>query len=73
MHVEPDGIQFKAPASDRLIHEGAMPVTIGVFITPGKVKAPSKDDDDWLYRSSKDHGLGDSYAKFLLDELLPDV
>jgi sugar lactone lactonase YvrE/enterochelin esterase-like enzyme len=74
VHVNQDGIQFKAPeVFDRLIHEGAMPVTIGVFVTPGKVKAPSKDALDRFNRSLEYDGLGDSYARFLLDELLPDV
>jgi gluconolactonase len=74
VHVNQDGVQFKAPeVFDRLIHEGAMPVTIGVFITPGKVKAPTKDALDRFNRSLEYDGLGDSYARFLLDELLPDV
>ena len=34
------GIQWKAPTvMDNLIHSGEMPVTIGVFITPGRVLA----------------------------------
>ncbi len=74
VHVNQDGVQFKAPeVFDRLIHEGAMPVTIGVFVTPGKVKAPGKDALDRFNRSLEYDGLGDSYARFLLDELLPDV
>src|SRR5262245_11940413 len=37
-----DGIQFNAPTVfDQLIHAKEMPVTIGVFVRPGVVKAPS--------------------------------
>src|SRR5262245_60621933 len=40
--VDQDGVQFNAPAvMDKLIDEKAMPVTIGIFITPGRVKAPT--------------------------------
>src|SRR3954452_11985166 len=42
LHVNQDGVQFDAPAVfDRLIHEKAMPVVIGVFVRPGVVKATS--------------------------------
>src|SRR5262249_34874209 len=71
--VDQDGLQFNAPAVfDKLIDEHAMPVTIGVFITPGRVKAPSADALDRFNRSYEYDGLGDNYARFLLEELLPD-
>ena len=50
-----------------------MPVTIGVFVTPGRVKAPSDQALDRFNRSYEYDGLGDNYARFLLDELLPEV
>ena len=44
VHVNQDGVQFKAPeVFDRLIHEKKLPVIIGVFIKPGVVKAESAD------------------------------
>jgi sugar lactone lactonase YvrE/enterochelin esterase-like enzyme len=74
VHVNQDGVQFKAPeVFDKLIHEGSMPVTIGVFIMHGRVKAPDDKALDRFNRSLEYDGLGDDYAKFLLDELLPDV
>src|SRR5450432_3134060 len=40
VYVNQDGIQWKAPTVfDNLIYRNEMPVTIGVFITPGKVMA----------------------------------
>jgi enterochelin esterase-like enzyme len=74
LHVNQDGIQFNAPAVfDQLIGAGEMPVTIGVFITPGRVKAASDQALDRFNRSYEYDGLGDGYARFVLDELLPEV
>lgn len=74
VYVNQDGIQFKAPTVfDQLIHKKEMPITIGIFVTPGRVKAPSDKALDRFNRSYEYDGLGDSYARFLLDELLPEV
>jgi enterochelin esterase-like enzyme len=74
VHVNQDGIQFDAPkVFDRLIHEKKMPVTIGVFVMHGRVKATRADALDRFNRSYEYDGLGPDYARFLLDELLPDV
>ncbi|MBY0522208.1 MAG: SMP-30/gluconolactonase/LRE family protein [Gemmataceae bacterium] len=74
VYVNQDGIQFNAPAVfDELIHKKEMPVTIGVFIMHGRAKAPSDKALDRFNRSYEYDGLGDNYARFLLDELLPDV
>ncbi len=74
LFVDQDGIQFGAPTVfDNLIARGEMPVTIGVFIPPGKVKAPNSEALDRFNRSLEYDGLGDAYARFLLTELLPDV
>ncbi|HVK12405.1 MAG TPA: SMP-30/gluconolactonase/LRE family protein [Gemmataceae bacterium] len=74
VYVNQDGVQYKAPeVFDRLIAEKAMPVTVGVFVMHGRVKAPSADALDRFNRSYEYDGLGDNYARFLLDELLPFV
>ena len=74
LYVGQDGGGFKEPAAfDRLIAAKEMPVTIGVFIGHGRVKAPHKDALDRYNRSYEYDGLGDAYARFLIDELLPDV
>jgi enterochelin esterase family protein len=52
---------------DNLIHKGEMPVTIGVFVNPGNVK----DEDS--NRDVEYVTLSDTYARFLLEEILPDV
>ncbi len=74
VYVNQDGVQYDAPAVfDRLIHAKKMPVTVGVFVTPGVVKAPNPAALDRFNRSFEYDGLGDAYARFLLDELLPAV
>jgi gluconolactonase len=74
LYVNQDGVQFNAPAVfDELIHKGEMPVTIGVFVMHGRVKATSGAALDRFNRSYEYDGLGDNYARFLLDELLPAV
>ncbi len=52
---------------DNLIHKGEMPVTIGIFINPGK-KEQAYDQRDIQYLP-----LDDTYARFLLEEILPEV
>ena len=74
VYVNQDGVQYKAPeVFDQLIASGEMPVTIGVFVTPGIVNATSDQALPRFNRSFEYDGLGDGYARFLLDELLPDV
>jgi gluconolactonase len=74
VYVNQDGIQWKAPVVfDNLIAKKKMPVTIGVFITPGRVLAQSTEAGDRFNRSFEYDGLGGNYARFLLDEVFPFV
>lgn len=75
VYVNQDGIQWKAPTVfDNLIDKKEMPITIGVFITPGKVLANAgANAQDRFNRSFEYDGLGDAYVRFLLTEILPDV
>jgi gluconolactonase len=75
LYVNQDGIQMKAPTVfDNLIYRNEMPVTIGVFIMPGRVAAlDSVVSLDRVNRSFEYDGLGDAYGRFILDEILPDV
>ena len=74
LHVNQDGIQFNLPSvMDKLIAAKEMPVTIGVFVMFGHVKSLDEKTQDRLNRSYEYDGLGDNYAKFLLDELLPHI
>jgi sugar lactone lactonase YvrE len=75
VYVNQDGIQWKAPTVfDNLIYNKEMPITIGVFVVPGRI--PTADTAtalDRFNRSLEYDGLGDAYARFILEELLPEV
>jgi len=74
VYVNQDGIQWKAPTVfDNLINNHEMPITIGVFITPGIVKGPNDNALPRYNRSFEYDGLGDNYVRFLLEEILPEV
>ncbi len=74
VYVGQDGVQYNAPVVfDNLIAKKEMPVTIGVFIMHGKVKATGDGALDRFNRSFEYDGLGDAYARFVLDEIFPDV
>ncbi|MDA1053200.1 MAG: alpha/beta hydrolase-fold protein [Planctomycetota bacterium] len=66
--------QFRVPVVfDNLIHRGEMPVTIGIFINPGVVPPSALDAAGRRNRSFEYDSLGDQYATFLLNEILPAV
>jgi gluconolactonase len=73
--VMQDGIRWEAPTVfDNLLNKKEIPVTIGVFVSPGVVKtADANLALDRFNRSFEYDGLGDNYARFLLEELLPEV
>ena len=60
-------------AFDQLIHSGEVPVTIGIFIDHGIVPAPHENAQARFNRSFEYDALGDRYARFLLEEILPEV
>lgn len=73
-YVKEDG-DFRVPVVfDNLIHQKAMPITIGLFINPGQhgeelPKDPFRADN----RSAEYDTLTDQYARMLLDELIPEM
>ena len=75
VYVNQDGVQWSAPTVfDNLIARGELPVIVGVFVRPGILKSPdAKTALDRFNRSVEYDGLGDAYARFLLEELLPAV
>ncbi len=66
---------FRVPiVFDNLIHKGEMPVTIGIFINPGhKGESPPDKPFAGSNRSFEYDTLSDQYARFLLEEILPEV
>lgn len=59
---------------DNLIHEKAMPVTVGVFINPGVFpNQVGRDGKPRSNRSFEYDTLSDQYVKFLETEIIPEV
>lgn len=72
--VKEDGTGFKVPVVlDNLIHKKSVPPLIAIFINPGILPAPSPDAQARYNRSLEYDGLGDRYARFLIEEILPEV
>jgi len=70
-----DGPQYQATnVFDHLIHKKEIPPLVGVFVMHGRV--PSLDTNTALHRFNRSYeydGLGDSYARFMVEELLPEL
>lgn len=74
-----DGARYLGPeiqtatVLDNLIHEGVIPPVVAVFVQPGPQGPglPIYGGSD--NRSIEYDSLGDAYARFLLDELLPEA
>ena len=58
---------------DNLIHQRDVPVQIGIFIAPGIVPAPHENAQPRFNRSFEYDGMGDRYARFLIEEIIPEV
>jgi len=65
--VHPKG-EMRVPAVfDNLIHKGKIPVTIGIFVSPGRRgKDNSMRDEEYL-------PINDKFARFLLEDLITEV
>ena len=73
-YVKTNG-DFRVPiVFDNLIAKGEMPVTVGIFINPGQ-RGDTLPTDPWRAnnRSVEYDTPSDVYAKFLLEEILPEV
>lgn len=79
MVFQDGGTQYLTPSIqvpfvfDNLIHKGEMPITIGLFVNPGDTGPgmPIYGGDD--NRSVEYDLLGDQYARFLIEELIPEL
>jgi len=62
---------------DNLIARGEMPPTIGVFINPGHAAAKGDEFHEIKWKASNRSleydTLGDRYARYLVEEILPEV
>ncbi len=74
VYVRTDGYNpAEKPLLEALIASGEMPVTIGVFVRPGELPSPVPGTIGRRNRCFEYDGMGDANARFLLDEILPEV
>ena len=58
---------------DNLIHKGEIPPLIAIFVNPGVLPARSEEHEARYNRSFEYDAVSDRYARFLIEELLPEV
>jgi enterochelin esterase family protein len=74
--TNPEGSLRVPQVMENLTAKGQMPVTIGIFITPGNLSDTYPTDLDMKnpnHRKEEYDALSDAYARFLIDEMLPEV
>jgi enterochelin esterase-like enzyme/sugar lactone lactonase YvrE len=71
--ITEDGAWRVPVVFDNLIAKGQMPPTIAIFIDPGVLPARGQAEQARFNRSYEYDGLGDRYARFLIEEILPEV
>ena len=70
MYLDPTGPVRATAVLDSLIHAGELPPTVAVFVMPGR-RPGMTDEEATLNRSIEYDSVTPTYARFLLDDLLP--
>ena len=74
--VNPEGALRVPQVLENLIHQGDIPITIGVFITPGQrgeIYPENLGTGNPDNRAAEYDALDDRYARMLIEELLPEI
>jgi enterochelin esterase-like enzyme len=74
--TNPEGSLRVPVVLENLIARGEIPVTVGIFITPGHTGDTYPDDlgmKNPNHRAQEYDALDDTYARFLIEEMLPAV
>jgi enterochelin esterase-like enzyme len=74
--VNPDGVLRVPQVLENLIAKKQIPVTIGIFITPGQRGDTFPENIGTANPNNRDREydvLNDAYARMLIDEILPEV
>ncbi|WP_020014261.1 alpha/beta hydrolase [Promicromonospora sukumoe] len=71
-YLDPDGDVRGGIVLDNLVHDGAIPPTIGVFVDPG-IFPDRPDPVERKNRNTEYDAADDRYATFLLTEVIPEV
>ncbi len=69
LYLDPDGEVRGGIVLDNLIHNGDIPVTIGVFVDPGIFAGSAQPKN----RNNEYDAFDDRYVEFLLTEIIPQV
>ena len=72
-YLDEDGYYRTPIVFDNLIHQGRIPVMIGLFVNPGHTGPQSAGIQQSNNRSEEYDFLSDYYARFLIEELIPEV
>jgi len=74
VYVGLDGLGFNAATVfDNLIAQHAMPVTIGIGVSPGVVASANSPESPRFDRSFEFDSRSDRLARFLIEEVMPEV
>jgi enterochelin esterase family protein len=73
--INPQGVHRVPQALENLIDKGDIPVTLGLFITPGHrgTTYPDLGLTNPNNRAQEYDAMSDAYARFLTDEMLPEI
>jgi enterochelin esterase family protein len=74
--TNPTGVLRVPQVLENLIHKKQIPVTIGIFITPGQrgdVYPDTLGTNNPNNRAAEYDSLTDAYTRFLVEEMLPEV
>jgi enterochelin esterase family protein len=72
-YVKLDGSSRAPVVLDNLIERKEVPVTVAVFVSPGTIPGGKPGVASRSNRSFEYDSLGDRYARFLIEELLPEA
>ncbi len=70
-YIRRDGGYRAVNVFDNLIAAGDMPITVGLFINPGVVPPSNENAEARYNRSFEYDSMGDRYARFLTEEMIP--
>jgi enterochelin esterase family protein len=72
-YVKPDGSSRAPVVLDNLIAKKELPPTVAVFVSPGTIPGGKPGAASRSNRSFEYDSMGDRYARFLVEELLPQA
>jgi hypothetical protein len=72
-HLRPERRWRMPVIFDNLIHQRAIPASLGIFLNPGVIPATRDGAPERIQRSFEYDRTDDRYARFLIEEIIPAV